>query len=197
VNNSEKYTPPEGYYDQTKFREPSNSLQKAVTLLNANQNVALDFGCGAGSETRFLIKNGFSVTAVDGNNKAEQYVKNLPHADQVVFIHSNFETFQFDKYNLINSARSLSFIDKAKFDDVIKRLKLSLTPQGLFVGELYGVNDQWNKPNETMTFVDRSMVDSILGDLEVMNLEENEFDGQLANGKPKHWHTFTFLAKKL
>ncbi len=196
MKNSQKYAPPEGYYEQTKSRQPSPFLEEAIKLLSNNQNKALDFGCGAGSETAFILNNGLFVVAVDGNPEAKDYIDNLPNSDRVKFINSDFETFQFGKYDLINSSRSLPFIDKTYFEGVIRRLKCSLNTNGVFVGELYGVNDQWNKSDETMTFVDRNTVNILLKDMDIIKLEENEFNGKIADGRPKHWHTFKFIAKK-
>jgi tellurite methyltransferase len=196
ILNSKKYGPPEGYYENTKNRLPHDLLKEAINYIsNESAKSALDLGCGAGSDTKFLLENGYEVTAVDGSREAENYIKLLPHQDKVKFVQSDFETFKFEKYDLINASRALPFAHKDKFSEVFARLKDSLNPGGIFVGQLYGVNDQWNKPEETMTFVSRKEVESILDGLEIIKLEEKEYDGQIATGKPKHWHIFNIIAK--
>jgi tellurite methyltransferase len=197
MNNSKRYGPPEGYYENTKSRAPHQLLNEALKYAkDAANKTALDLGCGAGSDTRFLLENGFMVTAVDASTEAEDYINSLPHQDKVKFIQSDFESFMFDSYDLVNASRSLPFTHRAEFENMFSRLKNSIKPDGLFAGQLYGVNDQWNKPGETMTFLNKSEVEKILDGLQTIKLEEKEFDGTIANGKPKHWHVFNIIARR-
>ncbi len=168
----------------------------AIQLLGPGDKSALDFGCGAGSETRFLLEQGFSVTAVDGNKEAEGYIIKLLHQDRVRFMCSDFETFQFGSYDLVNSSRSLPFIHKNSFKNVMQRLKNSINVGGIFVGQLYGVNDQWNKSGETMTFLGRQQVEELFVGMDLIKLNEQEENGTIANGSLKHWHVFNIIAKK-
>lgn len=196
MKNSKRYAPPEGYYETTSKRSPSLFLKDAVQQMDTTGKQALDFGCGSGSETKFLLEHGFSVAAVDGNPDSENHIVNLPHNERVSFLQSEFESFVFKKYDLINSSRSLPFVHKNDFAKVMNRLKLALKPSGIFVGDLYGVKDEWNKDGETMTFVDKQTVERLFSDMEIVKLVEKEFDGKIANGKPKHWHTFSFIVKQ-
>ena len=195
--NSIRYIPDPDYYVATKDRPPSDFLVEAVGMLGPNQKAALDFGCGAGSETNFLLEHGFQVTAVDSNQDSEEYIMRLPHSEKVKFICTDFEHFSFGSYNLVNSARSLSFIHKDAFEDVLQKLIASITPGGLLVGDFYGIHDDWNQPDETMRFVDKVYVKSLFKDLNIIKLHEIEKDSRLATGDQKHIHLFTFLAQKV
>jgi tellurite methyltransferase len=197
MDNSTRYAPPEGYYESTSNRAVSHFLIDAIKLLEPKANkTALDFGCGAGSETRLLLEEGFNVSAVDGNSEAGKYIKRLPHQDRLEFICSPFEGFVFKNYDLINSTRSLPFVHKEYFDKLMESLLGSLNFGGVFVGELYGVNDEWNKPGETMTFVTKEKIEILFKELRIVKLVENEEDGAIASGKLKHWHRFYVTAKK-
>lgn len=52
-------------------------LLEAVKILNRRGN-ALDLGCGAGRDTKFLLDQGFIVTAIDKESQAEEYIKKIP-----------------------------------------------------------------------------------------------------------------------
>jgi tellurite methyltransferase len=197
MNNAKKYGPPKGYYERTQNRSSHDLLKEALKYIKSgSKKTALDLGCGAGSDTRFLLENGFSVIAVDGSADAEAYIKALPHQEKVHFIQSAFETFDFGSYDLVNASRSLPFTHKVKFEEVFSKLKKSIKQSGVFVGQFYGVNDQWNKPEETMTFLNKREIEILLSDLKIIMLVEKEYDGTIANGKPKHWHIFDIIASK-
>jgi tellurite methyltransferase len=197
MNNAKRYGPPDGYYESTKNRPPHELLQEALKHTKESPNKsALDLGCGAGSDTRFLLENGFSVIAVDGSADAEAYIKALPSQEKVRFIKSDFESFDFGSYDLVNASRSLPFTHNDNFEKVFSRVKDSIKPGGLFVSQFYGVNDQWNKPGETMTFLNKGRIEELLKGLRIIKLDEKEYDGTIANGKPKHWHVFNVIAAK-
>jgi hypothetical protein len=44
--------------------------------------------------------------------------------------------------------------------------------------------------------VTREQAEALLRDLEVLELIEEDQEGQLANGTPKHWHVFHILARR-
>jgi tellurite methyltransferase len=195
--NSKKYGPPKGYYEDTKNRPAHDLLRESLKYAkDLTGKTALDLGCGAGPDTKLLVENGYKVIAVDGSWEAEKYIKALPHQDKIKFIQSDFENFNFSNYDLINASRSLPFTHKDKFTDVFTKLKNSINTGGLFVGQLYGINDQWNKQGETMTFLSKEQVQELLDGLGIIKLEEKEYDGQVANGKPKHWHLFNIIATR-
>ena len=52
------------FYKRTKDKSPSFLLVHALKHC-VQRNDALDLGCGAGRDTRFLLQQGFRVTAVD------------------------------------------------------------------------------------------------------------------------------------
>ena len=57
------------FYKRTKDKTPSFLLVQALNHC-VRRNDALDLGCGAGRDTRFLLQQGFRVTAVDRNPEA-------------------------------------------------------------------------------------------------------------------------------
>ena len=48
-----------------------------------------------------------------------------------------------------------------------------------------------------MTFHTKEQMEKLFSDMEVILLDEEEKDDKTANGTPKHWHVFHFIAKKL
>lgn len=193
--NSQKYLPPEGYYDRTAGRT-SDLLVLAMGYLDEGARYALDLGCGAGGDTSMLASYGFSVTAVDGNPEAKAYIDKLPDRDLITFIQSDIEEFSFGQYDLVNASFALPFVHPDVFGNVMKKLVASIESNGIFVANFYGPNDGWNKPGETMTFIDEAQIQNLLKDMSILHLVENELDGTIADGAPKHWHTYDVIARK-
>src|SRR5689334_3062618 len=156
----------EAFYHVTKNRPPSPLLVRAVALLT-EKRWALDLGCGAGRDTRFLLAQGFEVTAVDADALAMAYLQELAHpALQVV--HASFKTFfsipSHHSYDLINAAFSLPFQSAEAFGNVFRAILRALRPDGIFTGQFFGVNDSWNVPDRQgpMTFVTREQAENLL-----------------------------------
>lgn len=184
------------YYENTKDLRPSEHLIRAHELYDPVPSQAIDLGCGAGRDTRFLLEKGYNVTAVDQDYCAEVYIKKLPHQDRLEFIRASFDNFEFKKYNLINAHYALPFMKKTDFDAVIDNILDAINPDGLFVGQLFGIDDAWNMSDSTMTFCSRSDIEKLFGDFKHVEIDEINEMGTLANGDPKHWHVFNIIAQK-
>ena len=79
---------------------------------------------------------------------------------------------------------------------VFERLKASLNPGGIFVGQFFGVNDTWNTPDSSMTFFTREQAQKQLEGLDIVEFEEEDQDGATADGTPKHWHVYHVIARR-
>ena len=59
---------------------------------------------------------------------------------------------------------------------------------------LFGPRDTWaNDPK--MNFHDRTAVEALLDGLEIVDLQEQDSDGDAVTG-PKHWHVLEFVARQ-
>ncbi len=184
----------EDFYKITKGRPPWPLLVQAVSLHSQGKD-ALDLGCGAGRDTRFFLEKGFTVTAVDNDPHAIALLADLPQ-NRLRIVHSSFEAFDFEMYDLVNTHFALPFLPEEHFHLVFVRIKQALRVGGLFVGQFFGVNDEWNIPGNQMTFLTREQAESELKGLEVVEFQEEDLDSHIADGTPKHWHVFHIIAKK-
>jgi tellurite methyltransferase len=182
------------FYSFTQDSPPWPLLIRASSLVPGNGH-ALDLGAGAGRDTRYLLGQGFEVTAVDSDPRSVALLSALasPHLHVV---QSSFEDFAFATYDLISAQFALPFMPRSHFTSVFTRLKAALYPGGVFVGQFFGVNDQWNTPDRNMTFLSRAEALDLLRDLETVEFSEEDADGHIADGSPKHWHVFHILSRR-
>ena len=139
--------------------------------------------------------SGFTVTAVDNDPHAIALLADLSQ-EHLRAVHSSFEAFDFEIYDLVNAHFALSFMPEEHFHLVFVRIKQALHTGGLFVGQFFGVHDEWNTPGNQMTFLTREQAEAELKDLKVLEFREEDVDSHIADGTPKHWHVFHIIAQK-
>lgn len=193
----------EEFYRITAGSPPWPLMMRAAALVPSGPQPrrALDLGCGTGRDTRYLLGQGFDVTAVDENAAALAYLSETAQAasERLHLARSTFQDFPFvatGPFDLINAQFSLPFTPPDAFPAMFDRLKASLRPGGIFAGVFFGTNDQWKAEGRPHTFVTREQAEELLRDLETLELVEEDADGHIANGAPKHWHIFHILARR-
>ena len=69
--------------------------------------------------------------------------------------------------------------------------------EGYFVGNFFGVNDEWKKTKVEMTFLTKLQVIELFKGFKIIEFKEVEKDDFTGLGNMKHWHIFNVIAKKL
>ncbi|HVB75183.1 MAG TPA: class I SAM-dependent methyltransferase [Ktedonobacteraceae bacterium] len=184
------------FYKHTRERPPWPRLMRAISLL-AQKERALDLGCGAGRDTRYMLEQGLQVTAVDADAHAMAILATFPQ-ERLRAVQSSFVDFVFERYDLINAHYCLPFLARDQFYAVFGRARAALLPAGIFVGQFFGIHDEWNTPERAgkMTFLTREEAMQALQGLEIVAFEEEDIDSVVADGSPKHWHVFHIIARK-
>lgn len=189
------------YFEIKKNNEP-NKLLKEFFLLNPdiseNKN-AIDLGCGSGRDTIALLKKGYNVLSIDKDSVESTITKNIPENEikRFKFIKGNFEELIFPSTDLFVSNFALSFCSFKNFDILWNKIVDSINIDGFIVGNIFGINDEWNDSKHNMTFLNRIQVLEKLSSFQIIKFFEKEFDGITTLGKQKHWHIFYFIAKKV
>jgi SAM-dependent methyltransferase len=159
--------------------------------------VAVDLGCGDGTETLELLRRGWTVLAVDGSPEGiARLRKSVPPTDseRLSTRVAPFSEVELPTSDLVYAGLSLPFCDPREFDDVWRQITSAIRPDGLFAGHLFGPHDTWAGTPD-MTFHTRAEVEALFADFELEGLREEDEDGEAVSG-PKHWHVFHVIARK-
>lgn len=170
-------------------------IEVALDFVITKEN-AIDLGAGDLKNTKYLLEQGFDVTAVDKHPIIEEAGKNLQQEKLHVF-KTSFEDFDFPKneYDLVNAMYSLPFVSPEQFNSVFEKVKNSLKKGGVLCMQLFGANHAWAQ-NPSMTFHTAEQARELLKDLEIIRFKEIEKEAGGADGILKHWHFFRIITRK-
>lgn len=185
------------YFKKHSNRKPKEQLIRALSFCK-NKEVALDLGAGTLIETRAILDDGFKkVVAIDDAPDAEIFVKNF-NDKRLDFKNISFQEYDFtiNSFDFVNAEFALPFYGKETFDEFFKKIVFSLKPQGVFSGQLFGVNDSWNTSDSEIVFHTKDEVERLLSSVDVLEFKEEEKDAPSVSGVLKHWHIFHFIFRK-
>ena len=187
----------EKYYDNTEIELPHKNVKEFIEM-GKNVGKAVELGCGAGRDTIFLIKNEWNVLAIDREDVEDRIRKRLTKDEekQFRFQRQNFEDIVLEENNLIVANFSITFCNKNKFNELWRKINSSILPNGYFVGNFFGIKDEWKDIKEDMVFLDKQQVLDLFKDFDIITFKETEKEAMTGLGKMKHWHIYDVIAKK-
>ncbi len=186
------------YYNATGT-EPRPALLRALEYFESNppsREYAIDLGSGNGRDTLHLLKNGWSVTAIDSESASGRFLsqkvpEQLKH--NFDFVHAPFEDLQLKPSMLVNSSYSLPFCSKECFSSLLTEITESICAGGLFTGNLFGNNDEW----QNLSLISKDELLNAFRGYEIIYFSEEEKEGSTALGPNKYWHLLEITARKM
>ena len=185
------------YYDYTTNRETRDDLRFAVELVNGPK-IAIDCGCGAGSDIAFLRAKGFIVHAFDIESESITRCQERFSDDRNVLLSQDtFSTFDYPSASLIVADASLFFCPEDEFDEVWRTITQTLLPDGIFVGTFLGPEDTMAGPDykkevfwSEVLVVSEEEVRDLLGGFKIESFTEHKTLDKTPDGNLHQWHVF-------
>lgn len=168
------------HLEETRYWGPSNATVIGVNHLNHYNKRALDLGCGSLRHSKYLFNCGFVVDAIDKDEEVVKYADFFDSRPKGLFnlIISDYNTLDLgtEKYDIVVAQNTLSFNSKTLLDNLFSKISKSLKRNGVFVGNLYGVND-FRSVNQSMTFFTSDYAHSTLSTLGNLQYFEESSNG--------------------
>ena len=186
------------YYEKSLSKKHAPRTELAIKLNDSNVKIAIDVGCGTGSDISYISKLGYQVQCFDINRDSTAICNERFENDPLVTItEASFENFKYPKCGVVIANSSLFFADPTQFKMTWKRIIDSIELGGVFAGDFMGLNDSWALGYRTPTTpMNRREVEALFDGFEIVRFHERDEIGKTAIGKTKHWHTFSVVALK-
>jgi membrane dipeptidase len=175
--------------------DPRETLREAIRRFD-EPGLAVDLGCGTGRDTIELLRAGWNVVAIDGEQDAIDRLRaGVGNGERrLETLVARFEDARWPACDLLNASFSLPFCPPDRFDEVWSRIVDSIRPPGRFSGQLFGDRDEW--AGSGIVVQTRAELEELLRPFEVERLDEVDEEGSTLFGTPKHWHLYHVVACK-
>ena len=178
------------FAEATKNRKPVGFLVEAVEKIGVPPGCALDLGCGAGVDAKYLAEKGFNVEAVDLSADCIKQTKITCDGLGVEIIKKDVSKFAIEKekYSVILSWNLLSFLKKRDTNKVFKNIRNGLTSGGAFVFSIFGPEDAFAKTKADMSFWNVADFKKAMSGLKFIKILEVKEEKTGVTGITKFWH---------
>jgi len=196
------------YYEVTVERPAWETVRKAIELFAAEDaraggsrspRFAVDLGCGAGRDSRELLRAGWRVLAVDREQVAAETLRRAAGAELNARLTTQVEdlaTYGPPDCDLVNASLCLPFLAPQAFEGIWSRIVAALPIGGRFSAMLFGDHDD-SATEDGMTCLAPARVRAMLAGFDIEHWIEKEEDTKTALGEPHHFHLIEFVARKV
>lgn len=187
------------YYEKALSRSHSKRTEFAVRLNKSTLKIAIDCGCGTGSDIQYLKQQGYQVHGFDINPDAIAICKERFSTNALVDIsEASFELFDYPKTGLVIAHSSLFFADPQMFYSTWEAIQSSIEVGGVFAGDFMGPKDSWAQGYRIpTTSLSESEVRSLFSSFEIIQFNERDETAKTSLGRNKHWHSYSVVAIKV
>jgi len=189
------------YYGVTAERPAWPTVTRAAEAFpelepGVPSRLAVDLGCGAGRDSRELLRRGWRVIAMDMTREGIRTLRALTpeqDRDRLETHVADLAAFEIPACDLVNANLILPFLAPDAYAQAWGHIRRAIGPGGRFSGILFGDRDE-SIDDPEMTCASPEVIRSYLDGFEIEHCVEKEEDGQTALGEPHHFHLIEIVA---
>jgi tellurite methyltransferase len=159
---------------------------------------AVDLGCGAGRDTRELLRAGWRVRAIDREPLAIERLEAVTEPDlrsALDGVVADLATVDIPACDLVNASVSLPFLVHDAFWATWQRALEALPLGGRIAAMLFGDRDE-SAGDAAMTCPSPAEIRESLAGFEIEHWVDREEDSTMALGDPHHLHLVEVVARR-
>jgi len=117
------------FFENTKDADMKGIYEPFLKYLPLGAKI-LDLGCGSGRDTKYFLKKGYDVVAVDGSI---EMVKLSTEFTGRQTLHLTFDEIDFhEEFDGVWACASLLHVPRNRMDSIIRKIYLALKKSGVF-----------------------------------------------------------------
>ena len=186
------------FYEKALSRPHSKRTELAIKLNQSGVTVAVDCGCGTGSDIDYLEQQRYQVYGFDVNPDSIKICRDRFKTKPLVDItKSSFELYDYPHSGVVIANSSLFFADPTHFNRAWEKVEKSIEIGGVFAGDFMGVKDSWaSNFRQPTTPLSEQQVRALFVNFEIIRFIERDEISETTIGILKHWHTYSVVAVK-
>ena len=190
----------EKFRDEDESASPRRDAEtRGAVPAPLHTRFAVDLGCGAGRDTRELLRSGWRVLAVDREPAARTALEASVEPGLGPGLEIRIEdlaTASIPRCDLVNASLSLPFLAPHDFHAIWGRIVAALAPGARFAAMVFGDHDE-SASDPEMTCLPPAEIRTALSGFEIEHWSVEEDDRPTALGDPHHFHLVEFVARRL
>ncbi|MCA2019170.1 class I SAM-dependent methyltransferase [Vibrio tritonius] len=186
------------YYAKALATPHLKRTEFAVKINQSPTKVAIDCGCGTGSDMDYLHQQAYQVYGFDAHQDAVEICRQrFENCSLVEVSQDTFENYDYPRCGILMANSSLYFANPEEFSQTWQKIFAALDVGGVFVGDFMGSKDSWAAGHHCPTTpLTEAQVRALFVNFDIIRFVERDEPGVTALGNDKHWHTFSVVAVK-
>lgn len=166
---------------------------KFLNKLSSSSSI-LDFGCGAGRDTKYFLEKGYIVEAIDGS---EELCKLASEYTGIQVKHMLFhELRDVEKYDGIWACSSILHLPYEELVEVMKKMKVALKDTGIIYTSFKYGNFEGVRNGRFFIDMTEESLEKLLQDVGGLDVEEMWVTSDVRPGRGEEKWLNLFLRKK-
>ena len=196
-----KLTPTLNYYNENAEEFTASTINVDFTIVQdkflnklSSSSSILDFGCGAGRDTKYFLEKGYIVEAIDGS---EELCKLASEYTGIEVKHMLFqELHDVEKYDGIWACSSILHLPYEELVEVMKKMKVALKDTGtIYTSFKYGNFEGVRNGRYFIDMTEKSL-EKMLQDVGGLDVEDMWVTSDVRPGRGEEKWLNLFLRKK-
>ena len=144
-------------------------------------SLILDFGCGSGRDSRYFLKKGYRVEAIDGSHEMVKIASKLTGLNVKQMMFSELD--ECEKYDGIFACASILHVPYTEFSDIFGRLKKAVKKNGyIYVSFKYGEYEGYRN-GRYFTDLNEERFQNILNEVQGLSIIEETITSDARKGR--------------
>jgi len=196
-----KLTPTLNYYNENAEEFTASTINvdftnvqdKFLNKLSSSSSI-LDFGCGAGRDTKYFLEKGYMVEAIDGSEELCKLASEYTGTEVKRMFFQ--ELHDVEKYDGIWACSSILHLPYEELVEVMKKMKVALKDTGIiYTSFKYGSFEGVRNGRYFIDMTEESL-EKLLQDVGGLDVEEMWVTSDVRPGRGEEKWLNLFLRKK-